>query len=49
MPATLVFDVNETLLDLRSLDANFESIFGNADIKKWNGLHSYCMLRWLHQ
>jgi 2-haloacid dehalogenase len=27
---TLVFDVNETLLDLRALDAPFERIFGDA-------------------
>ncbi len=30
MPHVLVFDVNETLLDLRALDAPFERIFGDA-------------------
>ncbi len=30
MPATLVFDVNETLLDLRALAPDFEAVFGDA-------------------
>jgi hypothetical protein len=29
-PLALVFDVNETLLDLRGLDAPFEQVFGEA-------------------
>jgi 2-haloacid dehalogenase len=36
---TLVFDVNETLLDLRALDAHFERIFGDAATRgQWFGL-----------
>ena len=34
MPRTLVFDVNETLLDLRALDHHFEQLFGDAAIRK---------------
>lgn len=30
----LVFDVNETLLDLRALDAPFAEVFGEADVRK---------------
>ncbi|MFN2461815.1 MAG: haloacid dehalogenase type II [Candidatus Velthaea sp.] len=30
---TIVFDVNETLLDLRGLDAPFTSIFGSSDAR----------------
>ena len=33
---TLVFDVNETLLDLSSLDPHFQDVFGEAlDRKEW--------------
>lgn len=31
---TLVFDVNETLLDLRALDAPFEQVFGDAAVRR---------------
>jgi 2-haloacid dehalogenase len=35
----LVFDVNETLLDLRDLDPHFEQIFGDAAVRRtWFGL-----------
>ena len=35
----LVFDVNETLLDLRALDHHFERIFGDAAVRRqWFGL-----------
>lgn len=30
---TIVFDVNETLLDLRGLDAPFAAIFGTSDVR----------------
>lgn len=30
----LVFDVNETLLDLRALDAPFEEVFGDAQVRR---------------
>lgn len=33
MPRVIVFDVNETLLDLSGLDAPFQRIFGDAAIK----------------
>lgn len=33
MPPTLVFDVNETLLDLGALDAPFATIFGTSDVR----------------
>ena len=34
MPKTaLAFDVNETLLDLKSLDAHFERVFGDASVR----------------
>ena len=29
----LAFDVNETLLDLRALDAPFTSVFGEASLR----------------
>src|SRR6266487_4845157 len=29
-----VFDVNETLLDLRALDAQFVRVFGDADVRQ---------------
>ena len=36
MSRVIVFDVNETLLDLSALDPHFERIFGDAAIKqKW--------------
>lgn len=39
MPEVLVFDVNETLLDLGVLDPHFERIFGDAGVRKqWFGL-----------
>lgn len=33
MTPTIVFDVNETLLDLSGLDASFASIFGSSDVR----------------
>jgi 2-haloacid dehalogenase len=33
MPNVLVFDVNETLLELRALDAEFERAFGSANVR----------------
>ena len=39
MADTLVFDVNETLLDLRALDPHFLRIFGDAGVRRqWFGL-----------
>lgn len=39
MTGVLVFDVNETLLDLRALDPHFERIFGDAAVRRqWFGL-----------
>ncbi|HEX9855598.1 MAG TPA: haloacid dehalogenase type II [Acidimicrobiia bacterium] len=39
MTPVLVFDVNETLLDLRALDPHFERIFGDGSIRRgWFGL-----------
>jgi len=39
MARTLVFDVNETLLDLRVLDPIFERAFGDAAVRRqWCGL-----------
>jgi 2-haloacid dehalogenase len=36
---TLVFDVNETLLDLQVLDPTFERVFGDAAVRRqWFGL-----------
>jgi 2-haloacid dehalogenase len=32
MPETIVFDVNETLLDLAALDAPFAEVFGDASV-----------------
>src|SRR5258708_5705719 len=34
MKKICVFDVNETLLDLRALDPEFERIFGDAAVRK---------------
>ena len=34
MARLLVFDVNETLLDLRALDPHFERIFGDAAVRQ---------------
>jgi len=34
MSRVIVFDVNETLLDLRALDAPFERVFGNAAVRR---------------
>ncbi|GAC1663054.1 MAG: hypothetical protein PVS3B1_38720 [Ktedonobacteraceae bacterium] len=34
MPHICVFDVNETLLDLRALDPQFARIFGDADARQ---------------
>ena len=34
MPRICVFDVNETLLDLRALDAPFARVFGDADVRQ---------------
>jgi len=39
MSKVLVFDVNETLLDLRHLDPVFERMFGNARVRsEWFGM-----------
>ena len=39
MTPVLVFDVNETLLDLRALDPLFERMFGDAAVRRdWFGL-----------
>lgn len=39
MPRVLLFDVNETLLDLRVLDPVFERAFGDASVRRqWFGL-----------
>lgn len=39
MPRTLVFDVNETLLDLAALDPVFVELFGTADVRReWFGV-----------
>jgi 2-haloacid dehalogenase len=38
MPRVLVFDVNETLLDLGALDPVFEEVFGEASVRReWFG------------
>jgi len=38
MPRVIVFDVNETLLDLRALDPHFQHVFGDAAIRQqWFG------------
>src|SRR5680860_266373 len=34
MPRVIVFDVNETLLDLRGLDPCFERVFGQASVRQ---------------
>lgn len=34
MPPILVFDVNESLLDLAALDPHFEQNFGNVAVRK---------------
>jgi 2-haloacid dehalogenase len=37
--SVVVFDVNETLLDLGALDGHFERLFGEAEVRKeWFGL-----------
>lgn len=38
MPRVCVFDVNETLLDLKALDPHFERVFGDAGVRQeWFG------------
>lgn len=38
MNTTVIFDVNETLLDLRALDPHFERFFGDVSVRKvWFG------------
>jgi len=38
MKKLIVFDVNETLLDLKALDPKFEEVFGNASVRtSWFG------------
>ncbi len=34
MPRVIVFDVNETMLDLRALDPHFEHVFGDAAVRR---------------
>jgi 2-haloacid dehalogenase len=37
-PASSIFEVNETLLDIESLDAHFERVFGDvAALRTWFG------------
>ena len=37
-PSVLVFDVNETLLDLRALEPHFERVFGHKIVlREWFG------------
>lgn len=39
MKKLIVFDVNETLLDLKALDPKFEQVFGDASVRSsWFGL-----------
>ncbi len=39
MPRLILFDVNETLLDLRALDTHFERLFGDTRVMaEWFGL-----------
>ncbi len=38
MPRVIVFDVNETLLDLRALDPEFQRVFGDVSVRtQWFG------------
>jgi 2-haloacid dehalogenase len=34
MQRIIVFDVNETLLDLKALDPHFERLFGSAGVRR---------------
>jgi 2-haloacid dehalogenase len=34
MTRVCVFDVNETLLDLKALDAQFARVFGDANVRQ---------------
>jgi 2-haloacid dehalogenase len=34
MASVIAFDVNETLLDLRALDAPFEALLGSAALRR---------------
>jgi len=34
MPRVIVFDVNETLLDLKALDAHFDRVFRAPGVRK---------------
>ncbi len=34
MSKVLVFDANETMLDLRALDPHFERVFGDAAVRR---------------
>ena len=39
MASVIAFDVNETLLDLRALDAPFQELFGSAALRpRWFAL-----------
>ena len=45
MPRVIVFDVNETLLDLAALDVHFERIFGQAQVRAtWFAQFIQCAL-----
>jgi 2-haloacid dehalogenase len=35
MPRVCVFDVNETLLDLKALDPHFQRVFGDASVRQY--------------
>jgi len=39
MPNVIVFDVNETMLDLQALDSHFARVFGDANVRR----------QWFHQ
>lgn len=41
MASVIAFDVNETLLDLRALDAPFEQLFGSAALRSNANIRDY--------
>ena len=54
MRRVLVFDVNETLLDLGALDPHFQRVFGDAKVRvEWFGLmlqifFGVYLVKWFH-
>lgn len=44
MARVLVFDVNETLLDLKALDSHFEHIFGDGTVRDYGSVNSFNLL-----